>query len=220
MGPEVIVPVMFFVIVVGLPITAVIITRVLGHQERMEMIRRGFMPPPDPGMMRKAMKYGAAYNWQQPPQGAPMPGAMPPPGMVPNGYVPEYYAQHQLRRGIQVACIGLALLIGLSFIGMHGAHFFGPWLLGGLIPMFVGVAQIISAVLSGAKIGVAPGTMGVGAGQAQWGPRDTTADMPPAGAGATTTTTGNMPPPPSYGGWRPGPTPEIGKPPSPPDYHG
>jgi hypothetical protein len=49
-------------------------------------------------------------------------------------------------------------LIGLSFIGYHGGDGFmqaptwhpGPWLLGGLIPMFVGFAQIGIAVLSGA----------------------------------------------------------------------
>ena len=79
---------------------------------------------------------------------------MPPPGWAPPGaYDPAYYAQAQLRHGIQVAFIGLALLIGLSFIGFHdGRYVYGPWLLGGLIPMFVGIAQVISAVLSGAQI--------------------------------------------------------------------
>ncbi|MBV8489641.1 MAG: hypothetical protein JO199_03850, partial [Candidatus Eremiobacteraeota bacterium] len=125
---------------------------------------------------------------------------------------PDYYAQHQLRRGIQVAFIGLALLIGLSFIGWHGGNIvFGPWLLGGLIPMFVGVAQIISAVLGGARFG---GNVG----QPTYVPPGPASEVPPT-AGTTSTTT--MPPPPaSYGGWRPGSTPEIGKPPSPPDYRG
>jgi hypothetical protein len=49
-------------------------------------------------------------------------------------------------------------LIGLSFIGYRGGDgpFMpasihpGPWLLGGLIPMFVGIAQIIIALMSGA----------------------------------------------------------------------
>jgi hypothetical protein len=53
------------------------------------------------------------------------------------------------------------LLIGLSFIGYHSGDgpfgsatiHPGPWLLGGLIPMFVGVAQIIIALLSGATFG-------------------------------------------------------------------
>jgi hypothetical protein len=43
----------------------------------------------------------------------------------------------------------------LSFIGgTPGSPDFrgGPWLLGGLIPMFVGVAQIIIALLSGAVL--------------------------------------------------------------------
>src|SRR5581483_11225455 len=139
-------------VVIGLPITAWIVSRVLAHQERMEMIRRGYAPPPGPydaKAMRNAMKYGA---WQ--------PGAPVPPGGFAPMYDPAHYAQAQLRRGIQVAFIGLALLIGLSFIGYRGGGDFvgGPWLLGGLIPMFVGIAQIITAVLSGARIaGMQPG---------------------------------------------------------------
>jgi hypothetical protein len=43
-------------------------------------------------------------------------------------------------------------LIGLSFIGYHdGTWRPGPWLLGGLIPFFVGLAQIMGAILSGAS---------------------------------------------------------------------
>ena len=115
----------------------------------------------------------------------------------------------QLRRGIQVACIGLALLIGLSFIGFHdGRYVYGPWLLGGLIPMFVGIAQIISAVLSGAQFGPVA-AMNAG----RFGPSEQgAASPPPSGAGPT------MPPSPgSYGGWRPGSMPEIEKPAGPPD---
>ena len=61
-----------------------------------------------------------------------------------------------------IALIGLAILIGLSFIGYDNSGPFnspqfhpGPWLLAGLIPMFVGIAQIIVAVLSGARFGPA-----------------------------------------------------------------
>src|SRR5437764_12644069 len=127
--PETVVPVFFFLIVVGGPIAAWIVSRVLAHQERMEMIRHGYAPPPgtyDPKAMRRAMKYGA---WT--------PGQPMPPGVPSPMYDPNYYAQHQLRRGIQVAFIGLALLIGLSFIGYRGGgeYVYGPWLLGGLIPM-------------------------------------------------------------------------------------
>ncbi len=205
--PETVVPVMFFLIVVGAPIAAWIVSRVLAHQERMEMIRRGFMPPPDPRVMRRAMKYGPAPapGWQP---GTMPPGFVPPPGALDA----DYYAQHQLRRGIQVAFVGLALLIGLSFIGHHGGggYVFGPWLLGGLIPMFVGIAQIISAVLSGAKIG-GIGSGNVASAPPHFGPVEP--EVPPAGASA-----GSPSPPGSYGGWRPGSTPEIGKPPPPPDY--
>jgi hypothetical protein len=189
---EVLVPIAFFFFVIGLPMTFWMISRFLAHQERVEMIRRGFMPPPvppDPRMMRKAMQYGMPPN---------VPGQY---------YDPGYYAQVQLRRGIQVAFIGLALLIGLSFIGAGSGHYLGPWLLGGLIPMFVGIAQIISAILGGARIGT---PVAVGTYQAR------EPEAPPAG-----TTAGNAgppPPPSSYGGWRPGPIPEIEKPPGPPDY--
>jgi hypothetical protein len=206
-APETIVPVMFFLIVIGAPIAAWIVSRVLAHQERMEMLRRGFMPPPDPRAMRNAMKYGAKMGWSST---AGAPGAVPPPGWVPHGaYDPSYQAQIQLRRGIQVACIGFALLIGLSFIGSHNGHYLGPWLLGGLVPLFVGVAQIISAVLSGASLG----PLGSTPGGARFGPADHGAAPPPPGPET------NMPPPPSgtYGGWRPGSTPEIEKPAGPPD---
>lgn len=200
--PDTIVPVMFFLIVIGGPIALGIVTRVLAHQERMEMLRRGFTPPPDPRAMRDALKYGRQAGWG--------PGTVPPPGFVPPGaYDPAYHAQAQLRRGIQVACIGCALLIGLSFIGFHdGRYVYGPWLLGGLIPMFVGIAQIITAVLAGAT------PLGSPAAGTRFGPADHPADAPPtAPSGA------NMPPPPpgSYGGWRPGSTPEIEKPAGPPD---
>lgn len=200
MAEDTIIPVMFFLIVVGAPVAAWIVSRVLAHQERMEMLRRGYVPPPDPRYMRGAMKYGAKMGWA--------PGAVPPPGAIhPGAYDPAYHAQVQLRRGIQVACIGLALLIGLSFIGFHdGRYVYGPWLLGGLIPMFVGIAQIIGAVLSGAQLGTAGSA-------ARFGPADLGAAAPPPSGSDP-----NVPPPPgSYGGWRPGSMPEIEKPAGPPD---
>ena len=41
-----------------------------------------------------------------------------------------------------------------SFIGFHDDEFvLGPWLLGGLVPMFVGVAQIVNALINGARFG-------------------------------------------------------------------
>ncbi|MBV9408193.1 MAG: hypothetical protein JO164_05185 [Candidatus Eremiobacteraeota bacterium] len=68
---------------------------------------------------------------------------------------PEDDPQQALFKGIRLTLIGFAILLGLSFIG--GGHG-GPWLLGGLIPMFVGIAQIIIALLSGAQLpGIQPG---------------------------------------------------------------
>jgi hypothetical protein len=76
-----------------------------------------------------------------------------------------------MRRGLMTTAVGLAILIGLSFIGYHGGDgpFSpayvrpGPWLLGGLIPMFVGIAQIIIALMSGAAFTfrIAPGAQGM-----------------------------------------------------------
>jgi hypothetical protein len=172
---------------------------VLAHRERIEMIRNGYtyaqmnrpgatMPPPPPGFV-------------------PPPGAVPPPHVPPYyAYDPNYDAQRQLRKGIRVAFVGMALLIGLSFIG----HSFGPWLLAGLVPLFVGIAQVITAILGGARIaGIGPsGSVGFGPPP----PGGPSANVPPYAAGP-------RPAPPSGPpGWRPGPTPEIEKPAQPPDY--
>jgi hypothetical protein len=189
------IPMVAIIFIFGAPIAAFIVSRILAHQERMEMLRRGIVPPPNPRDLRRAMKYG----WT--------PGAT----QVPSdhySYPTDFYAQQQLRRGVQVAFVGLALLIGLGFIGYHGDGVFfpGPWLLGGLIPLFVGVAQIIGAVLSGASFGPPASSRqrftATGPGAAPQGG--------PAG--------GAPPQAPDYGGWRPGPIPEIEKPASPPDY--
>lgn len=201
---DTVVPVLIVLIVFGGPITAFIVWRVLAYRERIEMIRHGFVPPPpaapDPRMVRNAMKGQEAW----PPPGAPMP-----PGQYSSYYDPSYYADRQLRRGIQVAFIGLALLIGLSFIHPGGSYL-GPWLLGGLIPLFVGIAQVITAILGGAQF-----SPGGHAGATFGPPHDTvsSSNVPPAGASAP-------PPPPSagsYGAWRPGNTPGIEKPAGPPD---
>jgi len=180
----------------GLPVMGWIVTRVLAHQERMEMLRRGIVPPPNARDMRRAMKHG----WT--------PGAVQQDAAHPyDYYAHDVYAQQQLRKGMQVACVGLALLIGLSFIGNRdGVWYPGPWLLGGLIPLFVGIAQIIGAVMSGA-------TFGPAVPRQRFGPAPTSAPGPSGEQNA-----GAMPPSPAYGGWRPGPTPEIEKPASPPDY--
>jgi len=143
----------------GLPIIAYIVVKVLAHQERLELIRRGYAPPPD-GNWKKAQQ---TMGGPMPPPPPPYPGPPPP---APAMYDLEG-PQRQLNKGIMVALIGLAITIGLSFVGMDDGGPFGspgfhptPALLGGLIPMFVGIAQIITAVLGGAQLGV-PGRRGV-----------------------------------------------------------
>ncbi|HXM08036.1 MAG TPA: hypothetical protein VN936_11245, partial [Candidatus Acidoferrum sp.] len=58
-----VVPVIAIFIIFGAPIAAWIVTRVLAHQERMEMLRRGFVPPPDAHAMRHAAKFGMKGGW-------------------------------------------------------------------------------------------------------------------------------------------------------------
>lgn len=146
----VLIPLFGIIFLFGFPVAAFIVHRVLGHQERIEMLRRGIVPPPSPRDMRRYAKYGVKYGW-------PAPGTQQ--TQDANGAYHSYeisQAQNQLRKGILVAFVGFALLIGLSFI--RDSEFygpFGPWLLGGLIPLFVGLAQIVIAVMSGARIGPA-----------------------------------------------------------------
>ena len=182
----------------GAPVAAWIVSRVLAHQERMEMIRRGYMPPPtaqDAWSMKQAAKYGRYASGPVPPPGVP--------GM--QQYEQGIYAQQQLRKGVTVTLVGFALLIGLSFIDVHTP---GPWLLGGLIPMFVGIAQIIIAVMNGARFNF----------PAQGGPSSGTS-FGPASSGSQYGQSAEPPPPPPSGpyAWRPGATPEIEKPVPPPD---
>lgn len=196
---ETLVPIVAILVIFGLPLSYALVNRVFAHRERLEMLRRG-MVPPDPKFFKEMNKGGwcdpGSYGWQQQAQ----------------GYDPyaAYYASpnRALRKGLTTAMIGMALLIGLSFIDLGRP---GPWLLGGLIPLFVGVAQIIMALLSGARLG----PFGLGPGPMQWGP-----GMPPPGQQAQTppgqqTFTG--PTPSNYGGWRPGTQTGLEKPPSPPD---
>ncbi|MDQ6826111.1 MAG: hypothetical protein M3Z14_02785 [Candidatus Eremiobacteraeota bacterium] len=129
-------------LIFGAPMVALIVFRILAHRERMAIIERGLTPNDF-----KAGRLGGTGFSQ--------------PGHAPVDMYDAQSAQRSLRKGIILAAIGLALTIGLSFIGydssggpLHGPVIEpGPWLLGGLIPMFVGIAQIIIAVLSGARIG-------------------------------------------------------------------
>jgi len=193
---ETLVPLAFILVVFGLPLTLAIVNRVYAHQERLEMLRRGIVPPPDPKWTRRMGK-----GWYDPGMYA------PPPGQTAPGYDPyammAYGANRALRKGITLAMIGFALLVGLSFIDLGRP---GPWLLGGLIPMFVGIAQIIIAIISGASLGP------FGLGPRQWQqpgvPPPTQQQQTPQGPFSGPT---------AYAGWRPGATTGLEKPPGPPD---
>ncbi|GAC1543924.1 MAG: hypothetical protein NVS2B17_24360 [Candidatus Velthaea sp.] len=138
----------------GAPVIAFVIMRVLAHRERIEMIRRGMVPP------NFGAKAWTNINAGVPFESAPQPG--PAPRWSP-GPQDSDSPDRSLRKGIMTSLVGLAILIGLSFFGYYpdGGPFNGPtihpgpWLLGGLIPMFIGIAQIIVALLSGARIGPA-----------------------------------------------------------------
>ncbi len=156
-----------FLCIFGLPTAGFVIVRMMQHRERMEMIKRGMTPPgPEMRWAPYAERPGAPQETM----------ACPPWARDP---------QSGLRKGIGTTCVGVALLIGLSFIGYHGDGTFslGPWLLGGLIPMFVGIAQIINALLAGAAF---PSTRMTGM-------------PPPPGS----------PPPSGPYTYRPGPTEEL-----------
>jgi hypothetical protein len=191
------------ILIFGGPLAALIVWRVLAHQERIEMIRRGMMPPPDPRIMGG---WRPGYG----PGPFPSPGGSDPSCMYassPGAPEPDYYAQAQLRKGVMLTMVGFALLLGLSFIGpLNRIFFFGPWMLGGLIPMFVGVAQIINALLNGARL---PSSWG------SWGPPGSQRYAPPPGQAQTGTS--RVEPPPGPYAWRPGPEREIPKPTPPPD---
>lgn len=180
------VAVIAILVIFGMPLAYAMMNRYAAHQERLEMIKRGMAPPPDPHAARRAERAG--YNPFAYSAAAPMYT-----GNDPSGQYPE----RVLRKGVTIAMIGLALLIGLSFIDPGRP---GPWLLGGLIPLFVGLAQIILALMSGAHLG-------------GW-----TLMAPPPAAPHTMS-----PPPPASPyqegpyGWRPGSTTELEPPVRPPD---
>ena len=196
----------------GLPVAAFIVVRALQFIERVEMIKRGIVPPPQSSwgwggrrayrewaqQQQRAQPQGSWTNagWRQPQQQQP-----PPQWSGCDDDVP----QRALFKGVRLTLIGLAITIGISY-GFGGSRG-NPMILGGLIPMFVGIAQIIIAVLSGAQLpGVAPSV--------------TFIPPPPHQPGAP-------PPPPGYGSQPPPAQPppwaerprfeELSKPTPPPD---
>ena len=158
-----------FLCVFGLPTMGYVLVRMMQHRERMEMIKRGMAPP-----VQERQWHGGTRVVQ--------------PTVSVGDLSWKNDPQAQLRRGIGTTCIGVALLIGLSFIGYRGdgTYHLGPWLLGGLIPMFVGIGQIINAIVAGA---VLPSSRMTG----------TTMPPPPPGS----------PPPSGPYSYRPGATEEL-----------
>ncbi|HEY5257770.1 MAG TPA: hypothetical protein VIJ12_05260, partial [Candidatus Baltobacteraceae bacterium] len=185
-------------IVIGGPLAVWLVSRYLAHNEYMAMISHGMTPPPDSRAWRRASKEG----WVPPPAGAAPPGQWNPPGydVPPPGSSYDYYhayAQRRLSKGIMVAMVGLALYLALGPAIGHGFGWGSGPSLPGLIVMFVGLAQIISAVLAGASFG--PPTPPLGG--------------PPTGDPRSSPFGQSQAPPPPSGsppyGWRPGSLPEI-----------
>jgi hypothetical protein len=122
-------PLASIAIVFGLPIGAFVIFRVLAHRERMAMIAAGL--PPDIGT-RRSLSYDE------------------------RDHTPES-ARITLNKGIRLALIGFALTLGITIATVHvssdGFSWHpGPWLLIGLLPMFIGIAQVLIGILSGARV--------------------------------------------------------------------
>ncbi len=143
-GSAVLVPLAGIFCLFGLPVLAFVFFRVMAHRERMEMIRNGFAPgTPVPKVGRAT---AASVPADRLSYGSPT-------------YESEA-AQTTLRKGITLSFIGFAITLGLSFIGLHEVGGFGtpgtwhpgPWLIGGLVPLFVGLAQVVIALLSGATL--------------------------------------------------------------------
>ena len=190
---EIIVPVVALLCIFGLPIGAFVGFRVMKHRERMAMIAQGLSPDGPHGGAGERI---AARIAQARPR-------------------EDESAQTALRRGITLTAIGLALTIGLSFVGVKeifdplaGGQTTiwkpGPWLLGGLVPLFIGLARVAIALLSGATLRPMPGSHG----------------------GQPSAAPGTMPPPfvetpnATYEGpnaYRPGGTAELRSPSTPPE---
>jgi len=79
-------------------------------------------------------------------------------GLLPAQYMSASRGRGLLGWGIALAALGLALMIGLWPIGFvvrvpHTGESlyplnFGPWMLGGLIPLFIGLALLITYFLT------------------------------------------------------------------------
>ena len=138
-GLTVLVPIVAIFCVFGLPILAFVFFRAMAHRERMALIRSGVAP--DPGKAAFSEHFAKAVKTHDGTSESP---------------------QRTLRKGIRTTAIGLALTIGTSFIGYHQSPNLesidvttwspGPWLIFGLVPLFVGLSQVTIALISGATL--------------------------------------------------------------------
>jgi hypothetical protein len=192
MDSDGLIPLFAIFCIFGLPVVAWMFFRLMAHRERMEMLRQGFLP----GSLEA--KRWTAGQTSAPPPGRPLAQAPTEDWSVQGAAT--------LRKGITLTMIGFAITLGLSFIGYHegtGWHP-GPWLLGGLIPMFVGIAQVLIGLMSGATLGP----------QRVW-----TAGPPPPlySAEPPIPPSGSVPTYDSSYTYRPGDSPELRPPSSPPE---
>jgi len=123
----------------GFPVAAFVAARVMKHRERMAMIERGMVPG----------EVGAGARDERSARKR-------------RGGDEAESADLTLRRGIKLTAVGFALTLGLSYMGFTtltdpfgvsvDAWRPGPWLLFGLVPLFIGLARIAIALLSGATL--------------------------------------------------------------------
>ena len=191
---ETIVPVVAIFFIFGFPVLAWLIHRSLAfrerqlkYAERIEMIKHGINPDAASTTTQAATPPNEWQQWSGAPQSQAEWRSW-------SGLPPTPALQKELSGGLILAAIGLAITVGLSFIGM------GPWLIGGLIPLFIGLVRVMMALSSGAQM--------------RFGPLPPQAPRPPPPQNfAERPTT-----PPTYEGsytYRPGSTQEL-KPPTPP----
>ena len=93
-------------------------------------------------------------------------GLLPEQGLLPKQYTRYVRASRGrggrglLGWGVALAMLGLALMIGLWPIGFAAAEsyplHFGPWMLVGLIPLFIGLALLITYFVTRKEEAVAP----------------------------------------------------------------
>ncbi len=148
---ELLIPLAGIFFVFGFPVLAWLIHRLLAYRERqmkylerIEMIRHGINPGVDPtapngGSNPTADEWRA---WAGSPQGS------RPAGQPTISPAAAASAQQELRKGMMLVAVGLALTIGLSYVTNHP----GPWLIAGFIPLFIGLARVALAMTSGAQM--------------------------------------------------------------------